>query len=264
MRRRAVRSGSPVCLPDRAAEAFAGGGEIVFEFADAAVGVAGFGGAGVALGGELAGGGFEAGDAGDQLGPVGSFDLGAELEAEPGAELVPFGAEPADLVAGDGEVGAQAGVSYRFAAGRRAGGERRVPVLGLTVAGGFDVLADAVGVGQPGGHPGGGGHRGRGDRCPGSFEGLHGGQGALAFVVAGFDAGGQHGLGARGGGHAVSVAREVMSVSGRVRAARARRRILLASSTAARWAGSSSDSLRRMVSATAANAPISADRLAST
>src|SRR6266700_6496083 len=93
-RRRAVRSGSPVCLPDRAAEAFAGGGEIVFEFADAAVGVAGFGGAGAAFGGELAGGGFEAGDAGGQLGPLGSFDLGAELEAEPGAELVPFGTEP--------------------------------------------------------------------------------------------------------------------------------------------------------------------------
>ena len=86
--------------------------------------MAGFGGAGVALGGELAAGGFEGCDPGDQLGPVGSFDLGAELEAEAGAELVPFGAEPADLLAGDGQVGAQAGLGYRLAAtwrGRGAG-----------------------------------------------------------------------------------------------------------------------------------------------
>ena len=91
---------SPVCLPDRAAQALAGGGELVFELADAPLGVAGLGGAGVALGGELAAGGFEAGDPGDQLGPVGSVDLGAELEAEPAAELVAFGAEPADLARG--------------------------------------------------------------------------------------------------------------------------------------------------------------------
>src|SRR5947209_1599878 len=87
-RRRALRRGSPVCLPDRAAQAFPGGGQLVFEFADAALDVAGFGGAGVALGGELA---AKAGDPGDQLGPLGSFDLGADLEAEPGAELVPSG-----------------------------------------------------------------------------------------------------------------------------------------------------------------------------
>ena len=87
-----LRRGSLVCLADRAAQAFAGGGEVVLEFADLPLGVAGFGGAGVTLGGELAGGGFEVSDAGDQLGPVGSFDFGAELEAEPAAELVVFGA----------------------------------------------------------------------------------------------------------------------------------------------------------------------------
>jgi hypothetical protein len=114
-----LRRGSPVCLPDDAAQAFPGRGEFVFEFADAALGVAGFSGSGVALGGELPAGGFQAGGPGDQLGPVGPFDLGAELEAEPGAELVPFGAEPADLVAGDGEVSAQAGLGYRLAAAWR-------------------------------------------------------------------------------------------------------------------------------------------------
>jgi hypothetical protein len=106
--------------------------------------VAGFGGAGVAFGGELAGGSFEGGDAGDQLGPVGSFDFGAELEAEPGAEGVVFGAEPADLVAGDGQVGAQAGLGDRLPAMGRGGGSGLA--LGLAVAGGLDVLADAVGV----------------------------------------------------------------------------------------------------------------------
>ena len=121
------RRGSPVCLPDDAAEAFPGRGEIVFEFADAALGVAGFGGAGVALGGELPAGGFQGRGPGDQLGPVGSFDLGAELEAEPGTELVVFGAEPADLVAGDGEVGAQAGVGDRLAVSRRGGGPGAFP-----------------------------------------------------------------------------------------------------------------------------------------
>jgi hypothetical protein len=104
------RRGSPVCLPDRAAEAFAGGGEIVFELADPLLGVAGFGGPGGPLGRELPAGGFEAGDPGDQLSPLGSFDLGAELEAEPGAELVAFGVEPADLLPSDGQVGAQAGL----------------------------------------------------------------------------------------------------------------------------------------------------------
>ena len=130
-RRRALRHGSPACLPDHAAQAFPGCGELIFEFADAALGVAGFGGAGIALGGELAAGGFEACDPGDQLGPVGSFDLGAELEAEPGAELVPFGAEPADLVARDGKIGAQAGLGYRLAASRRGRRAGSVPVLGL-------------------------------------------------------------------------------------------------------------------------------------
>ena len=61
-------------------------------------------------------GGFEVGDAGDQLGPVGSFDFGAELEAAPAAELGAFGAEPADLVPGERQVGAQAGLGARLRA----------------------------------------------------------------------------------------------------------------------------------------------------
>jgi hypothetical protein len=97
---RVMRGGSPVCLADRAAQAFAGGGEVVLEFADLPLGVAGFGGAGVTLGGELAGGGFDVSDAGDQRGPLRSFDLGAELEAEPAQELAAFGAEPADRALG--------------------------------------------------------------------------------------------------------------------------------------------------------------------
>ena len=95
------------------------------ELADLPLGVAGFGGAGVALGGELAGGGFEVSDAGDQRGPVGSVDFGAELEPEPAAELVVLGAEPADLLPRDGEVGAQAGQGGRRAAARR--GDRAGP-----------------------------------------------------------------------------------------------------------------------------------------
>src|SRR6266700_8170473 len=123
---RCGRRGSLVCLPDRAAQAFAGRGEIVLELADLPLGVARFGGAGVTLGGELAGGGFDVGDAGDQLGPVGSFDFGAELEPEPAAELVVFGAEPTNLIPGDGEVGAQAGRGDRRAAARRRSEEHTV------------------------------------------------------------------------------------------------------------------------------------------
>ena len=195
---------------------------------------------------------------------VGSFDFGAELEAEPAAELVVFGAEPADLLPGDGEVGAQAGLGGRRAAARR--GDRAGPglMLALAALSGFDVIPDAVGVGQPDRYLGGGGNRGRGDRCPGGFEGLHGVQGTLPLVLAGSGAGGQHGLGAAGGGHAVSVAGAAEGISGRVRAARARRRIRLASSISARWAGSIWESLRCIASATAVNASISAVRLAST
>src|SRR5262249_20758352 len=160
-----------------------------------------------------------------------------ELEAEPGAELVPFGAKPADFVAGDGEVGAQAGLGDRLAATWRGRGAGARLAIGLAGPGGLGPFAGAAGVDPPRGDPRGGGDRGRGDRRPGGFEGLDRGQGALPLVAAGFRAGCQHGLGARDGGHAVSVAREVMSVSGRVRAARARRRIRLASSTSARWAG---------------------------
>ena len=79
-------------------------------------------------------------------------------------------------------------------------------MLGLAALGSLDVVPDAVGVGQPDRYLGGGGNRGRGDRYPGGFEGLHGVHGALPFVLAGPGAGGQHGLGAAGGGHAVSVA----------------------------------------------------------
>ncbi|MEO8522089.1 MAG: hypothetical protein ABI603_12040 [Acidobacteriota bacterium] len=62
-------------------EAVAGGGEVVFEFVGAALGVLGFDGAGVAFGCEVTRGGFELGDAGDQFGSFGSVDLGAELQA---------------------------------------------------------------------------------------------------------------------------------------------------------------------------------------
>src|SRR6266536_375280 len=258
---RCGRRGSLVCLPDRAAQAFAGRGEIVLELADLPLGVARFGGAGVTLGGELAGGGFDVGDAGDQLGPVGSFDFGAELEAEPAAELVAFGAEPADLLAGDGEVGAQAGLGGRGAAAGRGDRAGTGLVLALAALSGFDVLADAAGIDQPGGYLGSGGNRGRGDRCPGGFEGLHGVQGTLPLVLAGFGAGGQHGLGAAGGGHAVCVTGAAEGISGR---ARAGRRIRLASSISARWAGSIWESLRCIASVTAVNASISAVRLAST
>jgi hypothetical protein len=54
--------------------------------------VVGFGGPGVAFGEELAGVGFQVGDAADQFGPVGSVDLGAELQAKPVAERVALGA----------------------------------------------------------------------------------------------------------------------------------------------------------------------------
>ena len=137
-------------------------------------------------------------------------------------------------------------------------------MLVLAALSGFDVLADAAGIDQPGGYLGSGGNRGRGDRCPGGFEGLHGVQGTLPLVLAGSGAGGQHGLGAAGGGHAVPVARAAAGISGRVRAARARRRIRLASSISARWAGSIWESLRCIASVTAVNASISAVRLAST
>ena len=76
---------SPVGLPDRAAQALAGGGELVLELEDPPLCVTGLGGAGVALGGELATGGLEGGDPGDQVSAVGPVDLGAELEAQTAA-----------------------------------------------------------------------------------------------------------------------------------------------------------------------------------
>ena len=67
---------------DDAAEAFPGGGQVVFEFVGAALGVSGFGGAGVSFGEQLSGLGFELGDAVDQVGSVGPVvDFGAELQA---------------------------------------------------------------------------------------------------------------------------------------------------------------------------------------
>ena len=66
---------------DHPAQAFPGGGEVVFEVVDAAFSGVGFGGAGVTFGEQLPGERFEVGDAGDQLGPVGPVDLGTELQA---------------------------------------------------------------------------------------------------------------------------------------------------------------------------------------
>jgi hypothetical protein len=74
-------------VPDDAAQALAGGGELVFQFGDAVLGVPGLGGAGVALGCELARGFLQLRDAGDELGSFGSLDLGAELKAEPAEEF---------------------------------------------------------------------------------------------------------------------------------------------------------------------------------
>jgi hypothetical protein len=72
-------------------QALPGCGEVVVEFADASLGVLGLGDAGVAFGGELAAGGFEGGHSGDELGSVRPFDLGAEVQPQPGAELIAFG-----------------------------------------------------------------------------------------------------------------------------------------------------------------------------
>ena len=58
---------------------------------DAALGGVGLGGAGVAFGEELAVRGFQRGDPGDEFGPVGLFDLGAELQAQPAPEFVEIG-----------------------------------------------------------------------------------------------------------------------------------------------------------------------------
>ncbi len=74
-----------------------------------ALGGVGFDGAGVAFGDELTVDGFEVGDACDQVGSVGGFDFGAELQAEALLQLVALGAQRLDLVAGDGQVGAQTG-----------------------------------------------------------------------------------------------------------------------------------------------------------
>src|SRR5665811_2604691 len=99
---------SSVLVLDELSETVSGGGEVVFEFADAAVGEAEFGGASVSLGDELPVDVVEGGDAFDELCTLGAFDLGTELEPEPVEEFVVFGAEPADLGSGDGQVGVHA------------------------------------------------------------------------------------------------------------------------------------------------------------
>src|SRR5258708_39862235 len=169
----AAEGASPVCLPDHASLAFAGSAELVFEFADAPLAGGGVGGAGVALGGELAGGGSEAGEPGDQLGAVGSVDLGAELQAAPAAELVPFGAKLADLVPGDGEGGAQAGLGPRLAAGWRGGGPRTGVSYRRAAPGGIDVRGEPDGGDHASGRPGGGRHPRRGDPRPRGFLGFY-------------------------------------------------------------------------------------------
>ena len=71
----------PVVVLDESAQALSGGGQVVFEFLDAALGVVGLGGVGVAFGEQLPGLGFEVGDSGDQFGRIWAVDLGAELQA---------------------------------------------------------------------------------------------------------------------------------------------------------------------------------------
>jgi len=53
--------------------------------------------------------GFKVGDACGQVGSMGSFDFGAELQAEALLEFVALGAQRLDLIARDGDVGAKAG-----------------------------------------------------------------------------------------------------------------------------------------------------------
>jgi hypothetical protein len=100
-------SAATVLGPDDPAQALPHRGELVFQFVDAPADGVGFGDTGVPLGDQLAVDGFKFGDPCDQLGSVGSFDLGAEVEAEAFAEPVVFGSEPPDFLPGDGQIGAQ-------------------------------------------------------------------------------------------------------------------------------------------------------------
>src|SRR6185437_3090176 len=115
-------------------------------------------------------------------------------------------------------------------------------------------------------HPGGFGYRGEGDRRTGGFQGFQRGQGASTLELTVLGAGRFQRCGAglvgRGGAHPVSLA--VVAMSGMRRAARARRRIRLDSSTSVRCSGSSSARRRRMVSTTRVNASISVLMLAIT
>src|SRR6266540_3933108 len=99
---------SAVLVFDDPPQALPCGGQVVFELADSARGGGGLDDEGVAFGDESTVDGLEVADSGDQLEPVWPFDLGAEFEAQALREFVAFGAEPADLLAGDGEVGSQA------------------------------------------------------------------------------------------------------------------------------------------------------------
>ena len=79
---------SSVGVPDYSPEAFSGGGEVVFELFDAALGGVGLSCAGVAFGEELPVRGFQRGDPCDEFGPVGLFDLGTELQPQTATEFV--------------------------------------------------------------------------------------------------------------------------------------------------------------------------------
>lgn len=67
---------------DDASQAFSCGAELVLQFGDMPCGGVGLGGAGIALGDESTVEGFQVGDACGQVGSIGSFDFGAELQAE--------------------------------------------------------------------------------------------------------------------------------------------------------------------------------------
>ena len=146
---------------------------------------------------------------------------------------------------------------------RRWGGA----VVGLATSSGIDVFADAFGVDEPGGHPGGFGHRGEGDRGAGGFQRFERGQGPSTLELTVLGAGRFQRCGAglvgRGGAHPVSLAEVEAGMSGMRRAARARR-IRLNSSTSARCSAPSSARRRRMVTTTRVNASISVLMLAIT
>jgi hypothetical protein len=88
------------------------------------LGGVGFDGVGVALGDESTVEGFEVGDAYGQVGSIGSFDFGAELQAEALLEFGALDAQCFDLISGDGEVGAKTPRRVLKAGEWRPGGRR--------------------------------------------------------------------------------------------------------------------------------------------